>query len=80
MSIVLPQALDAFLERYVTLGILANQVGTQAKHVSSRLERLKIDPIQLAPRFSKIYLRENLLGVLSESGWIGDEPASNEST
>ncbi len=79
MSIIPTEAHDAFLERYVTLGILANQVGTQAKHVSTRLERLKIDPIQLAPRFSKIYERKHLAGVLGDSGWITDEPASKGS-
>ena len=79
MSIIPTEAHDAFLERYVTLGILANQVGTQAKHVSSRLERLKIDPIQLAPRFSKIYERKHLAGVLGDSGWITDEATSKGS-
>ncbi|MEP0503618.1 MAG: hypothetical protein ABJD13_03925 [Paracoccaceae bacterium] len=79
MSIVPTEAHDAFLERYVTLGILASQVGTQAKHVSSRLERLKIDPIQLAPRFSKIYERKHLAGVVGDSGWITDEPTSKGS-
>lgn len=79
MSIIPTEAHDAFLERYVTLGILANKVGTQAKHVSSRLEQLKIDPIQLAPRFSKIYERKHLAGVMGDSGWITDEPASKGS-
>lgn len=79
MSIVPAEAYDAFLECYVTLGILANQIGTQAKHVSSRLEQLKIDPIQLAPRFSKIYERKHLVNVLDDRGWITDEIASKGS-
>ncbi len=70
MSVIPHEAYDAFLKRYVTLGILAHQIDTQAKHVSSRLEKLKIDPIQMAPRFSKIYEREKLDGLIEGDMWV----------
>jgi hypothetical protein len=41
----------------VTLGCLAHQIGTQAKHVSSKLEKLGIDPMPFPARYSKIYPR-----------------------
>lgn len=70
MSIVPEASYTAFLDRFVTLGILAHQIGTQAKHVSSKLEKLKIDPINLAPRFSKIYERRLLRGVIESGCWV----------
>ncbi len=72
MTIVPKDAYCEFLDRFVTLGILAHQIGTQAKHVSSKLEKLKIDPIQLAPRFSKIYERRRLRGVIENGFWVID--------
>jgi len=69
MSIIPKEEHAAFLERYVTLGILANNIGTQAKHVSSKLEKLKIDPIQLPSRYSKVYEREKLSGVIEGNCW-----------
>ena len=79
MKVVTSETYEAFLERFVSLGILANQMGTQAKHVSSKLERLKIDPIQMASRFSKIYERQHLKGVIDQSGWIIDPATSKAS-
>ena len=70
MSIVPEASYTAFLDRFVTFGILALQIGTQAKHVSSKLEKLKIDPIKLAPRFSKIYERRLLRSVIESGGWV----------
>ncbi len=78
MSIIPHEAYDAFLKRYVTLGILAHQIGTQAKHVSSRLEKLKIDPIQMAPRFSKIYEREKLDGLIEGDRWASGPSLQTE--
>ncbi|GHF01410.1 hypothetical protein GCM10016455_22940 [Aliiroseovarius zhejiangensis] len=51
------RSFNRFLDSYVTLGCLAHQIGTQAKHVSSKLERLGIDPMPFPARYSKIYPR-----------------------
>lgn len=78
LSIIPYEAYEAFLTRYVTLGILAHQIGTQAKHVSSRLEKLSIDPIQMAPRFSKIYERKKLVGLVKGNAWASGLPLQME--
>ncbi|PTE14503.1 TniQ family protein [Pseudogemmobacter blasticus] len=65
MSIVAPEQLDWFLSRYLPLGLMAYDIGTQARHVSSRLERAGIQPIPLPPQCSKIYLREEVSPVIA---------------
>lgn len=72
MSIIPQKEYAAFFECFVTLGVLAHNIGTQAKHVSTKLEKLKIDPIQLPPRFSKVYERRHLVGDIDETGWVKD--------
>lgn len=54
--------LDRFLRKYVTLGILAHRIGTQAKHVSAKLDKLGVNPLQFPQRYSKIYLRADVDG------------------
>ena len=78
MSIISTEAYDAFIERYVTLGILANNIGTQAKHVSSKLEKLNIDPIQLPPRYSKVYEQKKLTDVIENNCWAQEPSAPVE--
>ena len=55
---------DRFLGEYVTLGILAHGIGTQAKHVSARLDKLGIHPLQFPQQYSKIYRRAEVDGVV----------------
>lgn len=57
MALISEESYNGFLEQYVTLGILANQIGTQAKHIASRLDKLEVNPIKLPKRYSKIYDR-----------------------
>jgi hypothetical protein len=56
--------LDKFLGEYVTLGILAHRIGTQAKHVSAKLDKLGIHPLQFPQKYSKIYRRTDVDGVI----------------
>lgn len=53
-------ALRAFLEQYVTLGMLAADKNVQAFHVLTQLEKLGVGPIILSKKCSKIYLRNEL--------------------
>lgn len=56
-SRVSPQELDRFLARYLPLGLMAHELGTQARHVAARLDKAEVWPIQLPEHCSKIYLR-----------------------
>ncbi|RJE85034.1 TniQ family protein [Paracoccus onubensis] len=49
---------NAFANRYVSLGALAAEARIQANHVARRLERKGIIPIDFPPNLNKIFLRE----------------------
>ncbi|RWR04804.1 helix-turn-helix domain-containing protein [Paenirhodobacter populi] len=49
--------LEAFTDRYVSLGALATEARIQANHVARRLERKGIMPLAFPTHLNKIYLR-----------------------
>lgn len=48
MSLIAPEAVDRFLATYSPLGLMAHALGTQAKHVSARLDKAEVWPIPRA--------------------------------
>ena len=50
--------LNAFADRYVSLGALVAEARIQANHVARRLERNGIIPLDFPPHLNKIFLRE----------------------
>ena len=65
MSLVAPEEVERFLDRYLPLGLMAYELGTQAKHVAFRLDDAKVWPIQLPDHCSKIYLRREAAPVIA---------------
>lgn len=65
LSLIATEELDRFLDRHLPLGLMAWQLGTQAKHVAARLDRAEVWPILLPERCSKIYLREEAAPVIA---------------
>lgn len=65
LSLVATEELDRFLDKHFPLGLMAWQLGTQAKHVAARLDRAEVWPILLPEHCSKIYLREEAAPVIA---------------
>ncbi|WP_220269855.1 hypothetical protein, partial [Paracoccus lutimaris] len=65
LSLIATEELGRFLDRHLPLGLMAWQLGTQAKHVAARLDRAEVWPILLPERCSKIYLREEAAPVIA---------------
>lgn len=65
MSLVASEEVERFLDRYLPLGLMAYELGTQAKHVAVRLDDAEVWPIQLPERCSKIYLRRKAAPVIA---------------
>lgn len=65
LSLIATEELDRFLDRHLPLGLMAWQLGTQAKHVAARLDRAEVWPILLPERCSKIYLREEAAPIIA---------------
>ncbi|WP_084637842.1 TniQ family protein [Paracoccus sp. J55] len=65
MSLVAPEEVERFLDRYLPLGLMAYELGTQAKHVAVRLDDAEVWPIPLPERCSKIYLRREAAPIIS---------------
>ena len=65
LSLVEPRELDRFLERYATLGLIAHQLGTQARHAAARLDKARIQPLRLPEACSKIYLRNEVARIIT---------------
>lgn len=65
VSLIAPEAVDHFLSIYLPLGLMAQVLGTQAKHVSTRLDRAEIRPIPMPDRCSLIYLRSEAAPVIA---------------
>ena len=65
LSLVEPADLARFLAKHLPLGLIAHQLGTQAKHVAARLDKAKVRPIPLPDHCSKIYLRDAVIPVIS---------------
>lgn len=59
------EELDRFLDLHLPLGLMAYQLGTQAKHVAARLDRAEVWPILLPEHCSKIYLREEAAPIIA---------------
>jgi hypothetical protein len=61
MSLLQTHDVVDFLERFATLGMMANQVGTQAIHVIRKLEMGSVLPLDIgAPSLSKIFNRVDI--------------------
>lgn len=65
LSLVEPADLARFLAKHLPLGLIAHQLGTQAKHVAARLDKATVRPIPLPDHCSKIYLRDAVIPVIS---------------
>lgn len=65
LSLIAPEELDRFLARYVPLGLIAHELGTQARHVAARLDKAEVWPIPLLEQCSKIYLRDEVTQVIA---------------
>lgn len=65
MSLIAPEAVDRFLDTYLPLGLMAHDLGTQAKHVSARLDKAGVWPIPLPDRCSVIYLRAEAAPIIA---------------
>mgnify|MGYP006995064077 CR=1 FL=1 len=65
LSLIAAEELDHFVERHLPLGLMAWQLGTQAKHVAARLHKAEVWPILLPEHCSKIYLREEAAPVIA---------------
>ena len=65
MSLIAPEAVDRFLDTYLPLGLMAHELGTQAKHVSARLDKAGVWPIPLPDRCSLIYLRAEVAPIIA---------------
>ncbi|MFD1880661.1 TniQ family protein [Paracoccus pacificus] len=65
LSLIAAEDLDRFLDLHLPLGLMAWQLGTQAKHVAARLDRAEVWPILLPERCSKIYLRGKAAPVIA---------------
>lgn len=61
MSLLQTHDVVDFLERFATLGMMANQVGTQAIHVVRKLEMVSVLPLDIgSPSLSKIFNRVDI--------------------
>ena len=58
LSLVEPRELDRFLEKYTPLGLIAHQLGTQARHAAARLEQARSRPLRLPEACSKRSISE----------------------
>lgn len=65
LSLIAAEELDRFLDLHLPLGLMAWQLGAQAKHVAARLDRAEVWPILLPKRCSKIYLRKEAAPVIA---------------
>ena len=65
LSLVAAEELDRFLDRHLPLGLMAHELGTQARHVAARLDRAEVWPIPLPERCSKIYLRHEATPIIA---------------
>lgn len=65
LTLVEPADLSRFLSKHLPLGLIAHQLGTQAKHVAARLDKATVRPIPLPDHCSKIYLRDAVIPVIS---------------
>ncbi|WP_323009554.1 TniQ family protein [Paracoccus sp. (in: a-proteobacteria)] len=65
MSSVAPEELERFLSRYLPLGLMAYELGTQARHVAARLDKANVWPIPMPAHCSKIYLREEAAPIIA---------------
>lgn len=65
MSLVAPEEVERFFDRYLPLGLMAYALGTQAKHVAVRLDDAEVWPLQLPERCSKIYLRREAAPIIA---------------
>ncbi|MCE8418864.1 TniQ family protein [Rhodovulum sulfidophilum] len=61
VTLISPEALEEFLIKYVTLGMMAAAAHTQALHVARKLENAGIFPLDLDRKCSKIYTRSDRL-------------------
>ncbi|WP_148043686.1 hypothetical protein [Paracoccus methylarcula] len=57
LSSIASEELDRFLDLHLPLGLMAYELGTQARHVAARLDKAEVWPIPLPDQCSKIYLR-----------------------
>lgn len=65
MSLIAPEAVDRFLSICLPLGLIAQVLGTQAKHVSARLDKAEVRPIPLPDRCSLICLHSEAAPVIA---------------
>lgn len=65
LSLVEPRELDRFLEKYTPLGLIAHQLGTQARHAAAWLEQARSRPLRLPEACSKIYLRKEVAQIIA---------------
>ncbi|WP_146161921.1 hypothetical protein [Pseudogemmobacter blasticus] len=65
LSLIAPEAVDRFIATYLPLGLMAHDLGTQAKHVSARLDKAEVRPIPLPDRCSMIYIRAEAAPVIA---------------
>ena len=66
------RSLKHFEKRFVTAGMLADEIGALSGPLSRKLEALGIKSIYSAPNVSRIYRRSALREVL-EGGWPLEE-------
>ncbi|WP_147278913.1 hypothetical protein [Paracoccus versutus] len=65
LSLIAPAELERFLDRYLPLGLMAYELGTQARHVAARLDKAEVRPIHLPEHCSRIYLREEAAPIIA---------------
>lgn len=65
LSLIAPEELERFLERDLPLGLMAYEMGTQAKHGAVRLNNADVWPIALPDRCSRICLRRAAAPIIS---------------
>ena len=64
-------SLEQFLELHVTIGLLAEALGTVAGPLVNRLNKMQIEPVLAAPRVSRIYDRGFVHARLAVPGNFG---------
>lgn len=55
ITMISSEAMFDFIQKYATLGMMANDANTQTKHVATQLDKAGIEPLPLGERYSKIY-------------------------
>lgn len=68
------RSLELFKKRFVTIGMLAQEIGELSGPLSKRLDLLGIKPIYSAPKVSRIYHRNAIGEVLEDAQPLAKPP------